>query len=192
MNEIKKEILTNEQIIRDLLRMDAGRTSHESDLFPYIPLSLMLGLIGQLLLDRWWIGVIFGSIAILLSLRLIPDAKAAKARKQSILDGGFTVLSDTLNAIEEDVPERRYSYSRGKSYISHADDFHFSSACWRVRRTQRFYEWSELYCLSLKGLKNTSIPGDEFYVVVIGNDPHITCAYNKKLFTYVSEKGDPQ
>ncbi len=201
MREERKETLTHEQIKKDLLKADRGVDPMRSDSrFSLILLVATFGALGWFALHRRWILAICLSAVVLLLLGSIPDLQASKARKAAIENGDFTVLTDRLNSIEEDVPEASVDLGRAilssslsaANRIKHADHFHFSSSDWRVRRTQRFYEWSELYALSLKGLKNTSIPGDEFYVVVIGNDPHITYAYNKKLFTYVSEKGDPQ
>lgn len=44
----------------------------------------------------------------------------------------------------------------------------------------KYYQWSENYPMSSYGIKNTSIPGEEFYLIIINNK--IINVYNKKLF----------
>ena len=44
--------------------------------------------------------------------------------------------------------------------------------------------------MSLEGIYNTSLMGDEFYIVERNLDGEIGCIYNKKFFEYKKKEAD--
>ena len=59
---------------------------------------------------------------------------------------------------------------------------------WRLSvNTVGGFRWSREYYLSVSGLKNISLSGDEFYVAVRACDGEVGQIYPKKLFEYERE-----
>lgn len=64
--------------------------------------------------------------------------------------------------------------------------YYFSSgAGWREPVCYSHYAWSSKYETSSKGLENTSIAGDEFYLITLNVDREFKYVYNTKLFDFV-------
>ena len=190
MREIRLERLTDENIKKDLLLYEKKRISRLEDWrMSYIVPLLTAAVVLWFLLKLWWLSLGLTVIPIYQIVCLVSHYREYGERKRQILGGGYTVQTDRLNAIVEDEPIHEPWTGRHGSYsVKHVDLFHFSSSEWRVVPTFKHYAWSGLYAMSQQGLFNTSIPGDEFYTVVIGNDSEIAYVYNKKLFDYQPEK----
>ena len=50
--------------------------------------------------------------------------------------------------------------------------------------TEKLYAWSRDMYISPQGLENTSLQGDEFYLVTRKGEAEVAYAYNKKFFEY--------
>ena len=47
-----------------------------------------------------------------------------------------------------------------------------------------YYTWSKLYRMSDSGICNTSLVGDEFYLVLYNKNEKILIGYNSRFFDY--------
>ena len=113
---------------------------------------------------------------VLLSVFFFGRSKANRLYRL-IQQNGIEILEDTLKSAYED----------GRSRGRHYDLFYVltfqNSGSYEVPERQH-YEWSELYSMSHRGVYNTSIAGDTFYIVRLKDDPkrRILEVYNTKLF----------
>ena len=62
--------------------------------------------------------------------------------------------------------------------------FYFENGKWRIPETGTLYAWSKEMYISPEGLDNTSVPGNQFYIVRRRGEAEIAYAYNKKFFEY--------
>ena len=61
--------------------------------------------------------------------------------------------------------------------------FHFAAGGrFRLPALRKHYAWSREYCLSSTGLWQTSVEGNEFYVISLQGHPDIRYIYPKKFF----------
>lgn len=191
MRDIRQERLTDENIKKDLLLYEKKRISRLEDWrMSYIIPFLMIAVVLWLWLERWWLSLAMTVVPVYQIVCLALHYREYNGRRRLILNGGYTVMTDRLNSISEDEPiYEPWTGSHGSYSVKHVDLFHFSSSEWRVVPAYKHYAWSSLYAMSRQGLYNTSIEGDEFYTVVIGNDSEIAYVYNKKLFVYEPKEG---
>ena len=52
------------------------------------------------------------------------------------------------------------------------------------RRPSPNYTWSKTFYMSGQGIENTSLVGDEFYLVILHSTQEICAVYNTKFFVY--------
>ena len=113
---------------------------------------------------------------VLLSVFFFGRSKANRLYRL-IQQNGIEIVEDTLKSAYED---GRY---RGRHYdLFYVLNFQHNGS-YEIPERQH-YSWSELYSMSHRGIYNTSIAGDTFYIVRVKDDPlhKILEVYNTKLF----------
>lgn len=185
---MQKEILTIEQCREELIRS-------------YRPVTREILIFGGV---AFFFTVIFDGMGILLNLAVkpllvwwivtmtimsIPPLVMWIALFVSLAKGYKIVRKAQTHAMEmvEDVLES--AYEDGETIGRHYNLFYVLNfrdhGRYRVSEGQH-YGWSELYAMSDRGIYNTSISGDEFYILRWKDDRHHTPIYvfNKKLFEF--------
>lgn len=196
MEKVKPEVLKEEYIIKDLLAREDYLFSSSGDrnmtlligsvFFAALTLVLMISGILPWHCSIFSIG--FAIVAVTCGYRVARDCIEHKNKKKAILAGEFHIAREKLtNVGYETVYEPHIHSSFGRVHTHHTREalfLYFPVGEWRVPRTT-LYKWSETYYLSPTGLYNTSLAGEEFFVVTLNYDHTIGCAYNTKFFKYV-------
>ncbi|MBE6632923.1 MAG: hypothetical protein E7620_01120 [Ruminococcaceae bacterium] len=188
MNESHRELLTDQGIISDLLKYEDRKFSNAEEhrftfIIPYAALAIVLGR----LLDSWIVFGVIMLIPVYNFYRLILIWQEKRRRRQSIKNGGFTVITDKLTHIGEEQIYEPHAGRRSAHFSKVVTFFYFPSGQWRVPSIYRHYSWSKNCHLSGEGLMNTSVPENEFYLVLVNNQTEVGYVYNKKLFRYEKE-----
>ena len=113
---------------------------------------------------------------VLLSV-IFHSRSKAKRLYRKIQQNGIEIVEDTLKSAYEN---GRY---RGRRYeLFYVLSFQ-NNGSYEIPEGQHYF-WSELYSMSHRGVYNTSVVGDIFYIVRIKDDPlhEILEVYNTKLF----------
>ena len=196
----KKELLTVENIKQDLLALQ--RRKREillewrlcSTAIPYGIISLCMFIPVLVMPDVpeakiYRIAfIVFGLIPLMLmfyQLAKLLDTVFVVYKKENALieKADFTVYEDTLKKIEEawiyEPHGSRYSMNHKTVYM-----YHFSDDTVRLYNLKRHYAWSKDFYLSTPGVEQTSLEGDEFYLVRMNTDKKTVYFYNKKFFDY--------
>ncbi|MBQ2827505.1 MAG: hypothetical protein IJF13_09785 [Clostridia bacterium] len=197
MEKIKKDLLTEENIKSDLMVTSYAGVEKKHEPLYYL-VYVLFGIsfvLAYFLRSPWYLFI--GPIAYLITpfIVLIKDTVKHKRRKQAILGSGFTVREDTLSHVNlESVPasHSRRMLSKNTAFgIEEKYVFHFNGCDWEAPKgVGNLYNWSENYYMSLEGIYNTSLMGDEFYIVERNLDGEIGCIYNKKFFEYKKKEAD--
>lgn len=190
MREIRKETLTRDLIRNDLIKYEKYRlsckqsTSWDFGIF-FILLALAIGLFTGVFFGRT-VGFILGGVALIPSvyhfIKIITLYKDSLHRRHMMINGEFAISTSAFTRIGEDRVYEPHLGRRRFHYYRIVPFFFFEDVQWRVVQTVKHYEWSALYNMSYQGLQNTSIPGDEFYVVYLDRYGDVCYIYNKKLF----------
>ena len=113
---------------------------------------------------------------VLLSVFFFGRSKANRLYRL-IQQNGIEIVEDTLKRAYED------GRARGRSYqLFYVLEFQKHG---KVEVSERqYYAWSELYSMSHRGIYNTSVAGDTFYIVRLKGDAdqRVMEFYNTKLF----------
>ncbi len=174
---MRKEILTDEKIKLDIPFYRAQCWEDVTNKFlhffiPFAALGILLTLVAT-----WKIGLPFLAVAAIFLVWYIIKLQHTPKTTEPVY-ASYTVVKDRLvNIVEETVEE----YNHRQSFKT-VTVFYFSSQSWRVPPYN--YQWSDLYHMSGTGLCNTSLIGDEFYLVLLNDTHEICCVYNTKLFEY--------
>lgn len=181
MEKVEKDILTKENIIKDLLKFESGVSSKKTDwFFPLFTSLAGIAIISGLLLQRLWVGLVLGLLPVACIVILIIQLQPGNKIRQEIKNGNFTVTTDTLNSItEEEIVEPRI----GSGSTRTVRFLNFNGFSWRMLGAI-YYPWSELYHMSPQGIVNTSCEGDEFYIAILTADTDVCYVYNTKFFRY--------
>lgn len=187
MEKPVKDELTREHIIDDLLKYQKIMYARKTDWFltyfvPFAALDLIAGILSR----RLWVGALLALIPAACVVILLIRLKKNNEIRQEIKNGNFTVSTDTLNSISEDVIYEVHKRARGASSTRTVRFLNFNGFRWRLLGME-YYQWSETYHLSVQGIVNTSCEGNEFYIAVLNADTDIGYVYNTKFFRYKSE-----
>lgn len=181
MDKVAKDELTIDIIKKDLI-------AYEKSMFwtkaGWLGLVLELGFLAILfgiLSHRFWVGLIVFLFAIYPIIKSFLLFMEMKKNIELINKGSFTVTKDALTNISiERVHE--VSYSRNRR-VPEATFFWFGSAKWRLL-LRKYYVWSKTYNISARGMMNTSVIDNEFYIVLVGAKQEIRHVYNTKFFIW--------
>ena len=194
---MKKEILTKENIKHDLLISIKANYSNKADWRFSISLPLaILAILSGILLKNIWIGLLIFSFAAYQMVRYIIAEKKfnaqIKAAKDAVMREDFIVSIETLDKVREETIYEPHVHGYGSHvHTRHAhttNDVYFfyfrSEIKWRMPEIRRHYAWSKDYYISSEGLNNTSVSGNEFYFIRLESDPKIAYIYNTKFFEF--------
>ena len=138
------------------------------------------------------------SMLLILALASIPfliTILRAQKTKSAIKKNGYTVVRGKLLSINShdrpEFPTKMFD----KLWLT----FVFSVGEWTVGAHHNFsyrfntgekhlYRWSKEMSMTFEGLYNTSLSGDEFYIVVDTVTHNLLYAYNTKFFTLENEE----
>lgn len=182
MEKVAKDVLTNDIIKNDLIRYEKSMFWTKAGWLGLIIECLVLAVAFGALTHRFWVGAIvfllFATYPIIKFILLIIELKK---NCDLIKQGKFTVTKDTLTNISvERVHEVSYSRSRR---VTEATFFWFGAAKWRLLLC-KYYESSLTYNISARGMMNTSVIGNEFYIVLVGKTQEVRYVYNTKFFVW--------
>ena len=140
-----------------------------------LPLSMVSGKIPIFL--YLILGLLCAFVPVVLFCAFFVDRMKAKKRYQYIEHKGIEIVEDTLKRAYED------GETRGRRYhLFYVLEFEKHG---RVRVSEgKHYAWSKLYSMSDRGIYNTSVAGDTFYIVRLKGDDtrRVLEFYNAKLF----------
>ena len=127
-----------------------------------------------------WITLAYSII--MLGVQLMSTVKAKRRISRGLTRDDVSVTVEKLSHITTEEIYEPY-ISRHTGFFKTVIMYYFSSGLgWREPVRRLHYEWSELYQTSGKGLENSSIAGDEFYVITLKADRNVRYIYNTKLF----------
>lgn len=177
---MQKEKLTAEHIVADLDRYaERNFTAQDDRPFWGMMASATLAILCGILL-RPWVAIPFAVLAVgFLVWQLCIHRRYKKARK-AIRARGFTVSSAVLTGITEETAEEIGIV--GKRHLVPARFLYFGGEKYRIYGEH--YPWSKDFHLSVNGMLNTSVIGDEFWVARDRETEEIGAVYNKKFFDY--------
>ena len=181
MEKVAKDVLTNDIIKNDLIRYEKSMFWTKAGWLGLSIEIIFLAVAFGVLSHRFWVGAVVFLFAIYPIYKLVIMIVELKKNCDLIKQGKFTVTKDTLTNISvERVHEVRYSRSRR---VTEATFFWFGAAKWRLLLCQ-YYVDSLTYNISARGMMNTSVIGNEFYIVLLGTNQEIRYAYNTKFFVW--------
>ncbi len=186
-----REILTDGNVLSDLLEAEMLRHKKTTEGNKYrIASFLMYAVVVGILSKTLWIGLVISLGAVYHAVVLSRKIREHKSNMASLRRGGFTVDSDFFSHISDEsiVEPHLGGLSRSKKMTRYkrVTYFYFNNCRFRLCFFKGF-GWSRKYYMSLGGLKNISIAGDEFYVAVRASDGEVGQIYPKKLFEYKRE-----
>ncbi len=197
---MKKEILTCENVKRDLLKLLACKAEFKSDwrILVFAPAYIIAVLLpiyfnvgftesfppaASIISSLFFLGIALYQTVIY--VREMREIKALRRDMEGRLDKGeFHVSVERLNHIAEYTAYYPRGHSlRDKREIRDEITFYFKgSASWHVPDVIYHYEWSAELRLSTKGLCNVSIPEDEFFFISLVEYPELSYIYPVKFF----------
>ncbi len=192
---MKKEVLTSKNIEQNVIAFKKKqlkvRYSALQMLIAALFVSVLL-IIFAFKFIHWIVGLVSLLLPVVAVAVFLPRIRAEKLYKTTVTCGEYTVIKDTLVNVDKETvvepnPHRGINIYIGRRrrnhlYINEVAFLYFSSRKWRI--PYRCYEWSSLYNMSRDGISNTSIIGDEFYLVILNDTQEICVAYNAKFFEY--------
>ena len=187
---MKKETLTDDIIRQDILvhEVKKAKTNDKKTLVWIGPISAAALVAGYLV--SWALGALIALLIIIPVVLYFKQEKEDEEIVESVTSGGeFTICTDVPSHIgQETVYEPHYHHNnigRNKTHYTKAVTvYFFDNAKWRVPETDKLYAWSKEMYISPQGLDNTSLRGDEFYLVTRLGESEVAYAYNRKFFEY--------
>ena len=183
-----RELLEYGDILNDLLEAEMLRHKRDTEgnkfrIGSFLVYAIAVGILSKTL----WIGLLISLGSVWHALVLSRKIKEHKSNMASLRGGGFTVESDTFSHLSDEsiVEPHLGGLSRSKKMTRYRRVTYFYFCNCRFR--QCFFggfKWSRRYYLSIGGLKNITIAGDEFYVAVRACDGEVGQIYPKKFFVY--------
>ena len=122
------------------------------------------------------IEILFSTI---LTASMIRKSVIYSKQKKRIDACDISVLETSLTSVYDGVRRVGGRFGRNEA-IFH---FCFAAGEWCLTNTV-LYKWSKEYHLSVDGLENISLEGDEFYAVIDTETQTVVYAYPKKFFEY--------
>ena len=191
--EMVKETLTDSIIKKDAVnylkwQVDKKEDTALMDSYFIYPLTLFPFL---WIIYGWLIGVLVLGIAVLLFIPYLKQRKKLKKEEKWAEGLEFEVRKEPLiSTYTEEVYEPHYhSYGVIGNRRHRRDNYKrviflcFATGKWRVPDDN--YTWSKEMKMSGAGVENSSVPGDEFWVITVKGGGDVFAAYNTKLFKYV-------
>ena len=182
-----KETLTLAGIRRDLRLVAKNQLSNTEDwcLPPMVAMALLAVILGKAL--HLAVGLVVGLGALYFLIRYVIALRAYRAQRreldQLLERGDISISLETLSHVADEVIyEPSTSFDRRRSLKEITVYYFLSGAGWREARVGYHYAWSREFSLSGEGLRNISLPGNEFYYVTLQGHSEISYIYPCKLF----------
>ena len=192
---MKKETIKNHNIVDDINYINSVHLNR----FHYCAIAailfpIILPLLICIAIEQSVGAIIFLILALLVFSPFVIEYFVAAKRKSNITKHGFTVTkSKLLSATQKQLPYSVVAQKFNRSTYN----LSFSAGQWIVcknpvsyyRNTgeRHLYRWSNELSMSFDGLLNTSVSGDEFYVVIDNVTQEILYAYNSKFFNFLEQ-----
>lgn len=177
-----KEILTKENIQKDVLAYVKRRPSPIYTYFLDILLTSIILVIIFAVFVSWKHALVFLILPIFALLGFAPRMREEARERKAALQGEYTVIKDKLSHVDEETIHEPRSAGGHRQTIQSARFLYFPSGQWRI--TSPNYTWSKTFYMSGQGIENTSLVGDEFYLVILHSTQEICAVYNTKFFVY--------
>ena len=183
-----REVLTDGNILSDLLEAEILRHKKATEgnkfrIGSFLVYAIAVGILSK----TFWVGLIIALGSVYHAVMLSRKIREHKSNMASLRSGGFTVDTDIFSHISDEsiVEPHLGGLSRSKKMTRYrrVTYFYFNNCRFRLCFFRGF-RWSREYYLSIGGLKNISLAGDEFYVAVRASDGEVGQIYPKKLFEY--------
>lgn len=180
---MKKDILTDE-IIRSDMKGELARTGTHPIAIVVVGVVCYAFAVFLLCSARseprmYLVGGIAFILSTILTVSTIHKSVIYSKQKKRLDACDISVSETKLTSVYEDVRRVGGRYGRYEAI------FHFCFAVgeWCLTNTM-LYKWSQEYHLSVDGLENISLEGDEFYAVIDNETQTVVYAYPKKFFEY--------
>jgi hypothetical protein len=190
-----KEILTDEMIRQDVLgnEVKKAKTNDNKTLIWVMPIAVAAILAGACV--HVLLGVAVGLLAIIPIYLYFKQNREDSDTIFEVEHGGELIVEiDTLSHITTETIYEPHTVGtfgrRHTQYSKTVTVFEFHNAKWRVPEVEKLYAWSKEMYISPKGLENTSLRGDKFYIVRRLGDAEVAYAYHTKFFTYNGKIGE--
>ncbi len=190
-----KVILTDEAIRRDVLGNEVKKAKNNDNktlvwVMPIAVAAILAGVYVHVLL-----GVAVGLLAIIPIYLYFKQNREDSDTVFEVEHGAeFIVEIDTLSHITTETIYEPHTVHVGTRISTHYTKtvtiFEFHNATWRVPEVEKLYAWSKEMYISPKGLENTSLRGDKFYIVRRLGNAEVAYVYNTKFFTYNGKIGE--
>lgn len=190
-----KEILTDERIRQDVLGNEVKKAKGNDNktlvwVMPIAVAAILAGVYVHVLL-----GVAVGLLAIIPIYLYFKQNREDSDTVFEVEHGAeFIVEIDTLSHITTETIYEPHTVGtfgrRHTQYSKTVTVFEFHNAKWRVPEVEKLYAWSKEMYISPKGLENTSLRGDKFYIVRRLGNAEVAYVYNTKFFTYNGKIGE--
>ncbi|MBE6641155.1 MAG: hypothetical protein E7619_06175 [Ruminococcaceae bacterium] len=185
------------QLTEEIIRKDAVRylhwkvdkKEHVLDMDAQFMLPLVLAPFLWIMFG-WVFGVICIAVAVYMFIPYLKSRKRLKKEDDWADDVKFQISREKLVSVfSEDVYEPHY-YGSGRNRVR--DNYKtvymlcFGVGEWRI--PEENYPWAKDLRMTANGVENTSLPGDEFWVVRVNGGGEICVAYNTKFFKYTEKQ----
>ena len=186
-----REVLTDGNILSDLLDAEILRHKRATEenkfrIGSFLVYAVAVGILSK----TFWVGLLISLGSVYHAIVLSKKTREHQSNMASLRRGGFTVDTDFLSHISDEsiVEPHLGGLSRSKKMTRYrrVTYFYFNNCRFRLCFFGGF-RWSREYYLSVSGLKNISLSGDEFYVAVRACDGEVGQIYPQKLFEYERE-----
>ena len=183
---MQKDKLTLNNIKKDLLSAESVKIYDEADWrIASIFIMLMASAVFIFALKLIFIGIIPLIVAAYNLIRFLMAKKKFKTRKKEISD--IVERCDISISVEKLSHLHQYS-ERTPGLSSHHNTrevyelYFISGISWRIPMFTLLYEWSKDYHISPVGMKNISVPGNEYYFITLQGHSDIAYVYPLDFF----------
>ena len=187
---MKKDILTDE-IIRSDMKSELARNGTLPIAVVFVGVVCYALAVAALYLGytedprMYFVGGIEILFSTVITVYMIRKSVIYSKQKKRLDACDISVSETKLTSVYEDVRRVGGRFGRYEA-IFH---FCFAAGEWCLTNTM-LYKWSKEYHLSVDGLENISLEGDEFYAVIDNETQTVVYAYPKKFFEYEKNKKD--
>ncbi len=194
-----KDVLTLDNVKRDLRHVIWHQDSVQSDWrFVFIAPALLCPVFLYFWLNTFIFALIGVPLALYHIVRYTAELKALNAKWDALLKaadrGDVYVSLETLSHISSESSYNTGVLGSDNGTLNEAKFYYFESGrCWQdpmIRGRGVYfphYEWSREFKLSPNGLYNTSVKGNEFYMINLQSSYDIAYIYPTKFFELSEE-----
>jgi hypothetical protein len=180
---MKKDILTDEIIKADMKSSLARNGTTPIDVVivgvACYAFAVLLLFLARTEPRMYLVGGIAFILSTILTVSTIRKSVIYSKQKKRLDACDISVGETRLSSVYDDVRRVGGRFGRYEA-IFH---FCFAAGEWCLTNTM-LYKWSKEYHLSVDGLENISLEGDEFYAVIDNETQTVVYAYPKKFFEY--------